>query len=308
MSEKFSTTILGCSAATPTSLRHTTSQFVRYRSKNFLLDCAEGSQMQMRRGKMPVMKIDHIFISHLHGDHYLGLMGLLFSYHLMGRDKRLFITSPPGLKEVIDLQFQTSGHQPSYPITYQVIENGEQRVYEDRNIAVDTIEMVHRLPCYGFLFREKTGSRNINKEAIYKYQIPINKMNDIKKGSDFVDAVGNIIPNRKITFDPPVPRSYAFCSDTGYTESYVEQIKGVDLLYHEATFLQDKTDKAREKMHCTTIDAATIARKAQVKQLLLGHYSARYKDLREFGMEAKSVFPNTLIGAEFLEVDVRPDV
>jgi len=263
--------------------------------------------MQMRRGKMPVMKIDHIFISHLHGDHYLGLMGLLFSYHLMGREKTLFITSPPGLKEIIDLQFRTSGHQPSYPITYQTIEKGQQRVYEDRNLTVDTIEMVHRLPCYGFLFREKKGTRNIQKDAIYKYQIPVGKMDEIKKGSDFVADTGTVIPNHKITLDPPVPRAYAFCSDTGYTESYLEQIRGVDLLYHEATFLQDKTDKAREKMHCTTIDAATIARKAEVKKLLLGHYSARYKDLTGFGYEAKSVFPNTLIGAEFMEVEVRPE-
>ena len=269
-----------------------------------MLDCSEGAQKQLRRMRLPMMKIDHIFISHLHGDHYLGLAGLLFSYHLIGRTKPLNIFAPEGLQEIIELQFRVSDHEPAYPLHFHIVHEGGQQVYEDKNITVETIAMEHRIPTYGYLFREKQALRNIRKDAIEHYNIPIEHISKIKSGKDLVRDNGEIIPNHKLTKDPPAPRSYAFCSDTGYTEQYLGQIKNVDLLYHEATFLHDKVDIARQKTHCTGIDAATIAKKACAGQLLIGHYSARYDDMKLFEKEAKRVFPDTILAQEGLCVEI----
>ncbi len=269
-----------------------------------MLDCSEGAQKQLRRMRLPMMKIDHIFISHLHGDHYLGLAGLLFSYHLIGRTKPLNIFAPEGLQEIIELQFRVSDHKPAYPLHFHIVREGGQQVYEDKNITVETIAMEHRIPTYGYLFREKQALRNIRKDAIEHYNIPIEHISKIKSGKDLVRDNGEIIPNHKLTKDPPAPRSYAFCSDTGYTEQYLGQIKNVDLLYHEATFLHDKVDIARQKTHCTGIDAATIAKKACAGQLLIGHYSARYDDMKLFEKEAKRVFPDTILAQEGLCVEI----
>jgi len=304
MGKNFQVYILGCSAATPTSERHTTAQLLNYHNNYFLLDCAEGAQMQMRRLRLPLMKINHIFISHLHGDHYLGLPGLLFSYHLLGRKNNLHIYAPAGLKEIIEIQFHISGLKTIYPITFHLIEEGRQLLYEDKNITVESIEMLHRLPTYGFLIKEKPALRNMRKEAIEKYNIPVEQINNIKSGKDFITEEGLTVENKKLTIDPPEPRSYAFCSDTGYTEDYLEQIKNADLLYHEATFLHDKVDLASEKTHCTTIEAATIAQKAQVKKLMIGHYSARYDDMKLFEEEARTVFPNTILAQEGMCVKI----
>ena len=304
MSLIFKTKILGSSAATPTSLRHTSAQALQHHSRHFLLDCAEGTQMQLRRFKVPLMKINHVFISHLHGDHYLGLPGLLFTYHLLGRTKKLHVYSPPGLQEIIELQYRISQLTPSFEVVYNELHEGKQRIYEDDSLCVQTIEMIHRIPTFGFLFSEKEKERNIKKASIARYDIPIEQMPAIKKGEDFTTADGRSIPNKEITTEPPPTRTYAFCSDTAYTESFMDQIKGVDLLYHEATFLHDKRDIAREKTHSTTIEAATLAKKAGVKQLLLGHYSARYKDMEAFKEEAASVFPNTMLAEEGNDVRI----
>jgi ribonuclease Z len=308
MSKNFRLHILGCSAAIPTSERHTTAQLFNHHNKYFLLDCAEGTQMQLRRLRLPMMKINHIFISHLHGDHYLGLPGLLFSFHLLGRTKSLNIYAPEGLEEIIQLQFRISKLKTLFPIKFHLISEGQQLLYEDSNITVETIEMDHRLKTFGFLFREKAALRNMRKDAIEQYRIPVEQIGNIKAGKDFVAPDGRLIPNDHITTNPPQPRMYAFCSDTGYTEQYIDQIKGADLLYHEATFLHDKVDIARQKTHCTTIDAATIALKAGVKQLMLGHYSARYDDMKLFEEEAKSVFPNTILAEEGMCVDLGNNV
>jgi ribonuclease Z len=304
MSKNFQIYILGCSAATPTSDRHTTAQLLNHQNKYFMLDCSEGAQKQLRRMRLPMMKIDNIFISHLHGDHYLGLAGLLFSYHLLGRTKPLNIYTPEGLQEIIELQFKVSAHEPAYPINFHVVNKGGQLVYEDNNLTVETIPMMHRIPTYGYLFKEKQALRNMRKEAIDMYQIPVEQITNIKSGEDFKSPKGEIIANRKLTLDPPKPRSYAFCSDTGYTEDYIDQIRHVDLLYHEATFLHDKADIAKEKTHCTTIEAATIAKKAEVKKLIIGHYSARYDDMRLFENEARSIFPETIIATEGMRVNI----
>ncbi len=298
MSEIFQIQILGSSAATPTSLRHTTAQLLQYHNKRFLLDCAEGTQMQLRRFKQPLMKINHIFISHLHGDHYLGLPGLLFTMHLLGRKQELHVFSPPGLKEIIELQYEISQLTPSFEIKYHTLEQGGQLIYEDKALSVHTIPMMHRIETYGFLIAEKAKERNIQKKSITRFGIPVEQIPRIKKGRDFVTDDGKRIANSDITLDPPPPRRYAFCSDTAYTLSFLEQIRGVDLLYHEATFLHDKREIAREKTHTTTIEAATLARKAGVKKLLLGHYSARYKDMDEFLTEARRFFPNTVLAEE----------
>ena len=304
MAKKFQITILGSSAATPTSMRHTTAQLLHYHNKRFLLDCAEGTQMQLRRFRVPIMAIDHVFITHLHGDHYLGLAGLLFTLHLLGRNKDLHIYSPSGLKEISELQFRTSNLIPSYQTIFHEIRRGGETIYEDDHLLAETIEMQHRLPCFGYLFREKPSQRNILKEAIDRYGIPVSAIPDIKRGGDFVTKAGEIIPNATITKPPHKPRSYAFCSDTSYTERFLDQIKGVDLLYHEATFLRDKADIAREKTHSTTVEAATLASKAGAGKLLLGHYSARYKDLGLFIKEAREIFPDTFLAEEGNVVEV----
>jgi ribonuclease Z len=300
----FQTYILGCSAATPTSVRHTTAQLLQYHNKYFLLDCAEGTQKQIRRMKLPMMKIDHIFISHLHGDHYLGLSGLLFSWHLLGRTKKLHIYSPEGLQDIIELQFKVSNTKPSYEIIFHVLTRGEELIYEDKNITVETIEMDHRITTFGFYIREKQKTFNLRKESIVKFSIPVEKMKSIKDGHDLILDDGTTIPNIELTLPPSPLRSYAFCSDTGYSENYINQIKGADLLYHEATFLNDKAEIAEEKTHCTTLEAATIAKKAQVKKLILGHYSARYDDMEMFEKEARTIFENTILGEEGLCVPV----
>ncbi|MEE4177332.1 MAG: ribonuclease Z [Bacteroides sp.] len=298
MQRKFQVHILGCSAATPTSLRHTTAQVLAYHNKYFLLDCGEGAQMQLRRLKLPMMKIEHIFISHLHGDHYLGLPGLLFSLHLLGRKKDLHIYAPPGIRQIIEIQFTHSELVPQYNIIYHDITRGETLVYEDRYLTVETMEMTHRIPSFGFLFREKSLKRNLRKESILQYDIPREQMDAIKDGADLQLPGGEKIPNERITTRPDKPRAYAFCSDTSYSEAFLHQIKGVDLMYHEATFLKDKAAIAAEKNHSTTLEAATLAKKAGVKQLLLGHYSARYNDLQMFTDEARQVFPKTLLAEE----------
>ncbi len=298
MSLIFKVTILGSSAATPTSLRHTTAQLLQYHNSRYLLDCAEGTQMQLRRMKVPLMKINHIFISHLHGDHYLGLPGLLFTYHLLGRKKELHVYSPPGLEEIIRLQYEISELNPSFDVVFHEIRQGGELIYDDMLLTVQTIPMQHRITTYGFLFKEKEKERNIKKSSIHQFKIPPDVIPGIKQGNDFATSSGEMIPNSELTTAPPPMRSYAFCSDTAYTEDFIDQIRGVNLLYHEATFLQDKAAIAREKTHSTALEAATLAKKAGVKKLLLGHYSARYKDMNAFKSEARTVFENTFLAEE----------
>lgn len=307
MSIPFKVHILGSSAAIPTSTRLTSSQLVNYHNKYLLIDCAEGTQMQLRRFRLPMMKINHIFISHLHGDHYLGLPGLIFSMHLLGRTKKLHLYSPPGMKEIIELQYSISKLEPGFDIQYHIITRGEQLLYSDNHISIHTIEMLHRLPAYGFLIKEKPSERNIDKKAIEQFNIPIDDIPAIKRGKDFQSSSGEWIANEKITLPPPLPRVYACCSDTGYTEQYLDEIAHADLLYHEATFLSDKADIARQKTHCTALQAATIASKCKAKKLMIGHYSARYDELSLFLEEARAVFQNTIMAEEGRIVEIEHD-
>ena len=293
----FDLTILGCSSATPTSSRNPTAQILNHAERYFLIDCGEATQIQLRKFKFKMQRIDHIFISHLHGDHYLGLPGLLGSMHLLGRDKELHIYSPPGLEEIITVSHHHSKSHLNYKLVFHTIES-QARIFEDDKLTVDTIPMNHRIPCYGFLFREKPNLRNIIKEKIEQYNIPVQEIPHIKVGKDFISAEGKKILNAELTTDPLPPRSYAYCSDTLYNESYIEQIKNVDMLYHEATFGSEMAERAKETHHCTAKEAGMIAQKANVKKLIIGHYSARYRDLAPLLAEAKEVFQNTVLAVE----------
>lgn len=293
----FEVTVLGSSSATPTSSRNPTAQVVNLHERFFLLDCGEATQIQIRRFKVKIQRIDHVFISHLHGDHYLGLPGLLGTMHLLGREKELHIYSPPGLKEIIDTNHYHSKTFLKYELIFHVIE-GKTKVFEDDKLSVETIPMNHRIPCYGFLFREKQLPRNIIKEKLEEYSIPVQEIQKIKEGNDFISPDGKVIPNSELTTNPPSPRSYAYCSDTLYNESFIDQIKNVNLLYHEATFAEDMANRAVETFHSTAKQAGAIAQKANVMQLIIGHYSARYRELDVLLKETKDIFDNTVLAIE----------
>ena len=294
----FELTILGCSSAAPTSSRHPTAQVLNIHDSYLLIDCGEATQIQIRRYKIKIQRIDHIFISHLHGDHYLGLPGLIGTMHLLGRKKELHIYSPPGLKEIIDIHHHHSKTYLNYNLIFHELNEQPQIIYQDNKFTVETILMNHRIPCYGFIFREQVLSRNIIRQKIEQYNIPQEEIHKIKQGDDFTLPDGKIISNLELTTSPHAPRTYAYCSDTIYNESYIHLIKDANLLYHESTFADDMIDRAKQTYHCTAKQAASIAQKANVKKLIIGHYSARYHELDIFLTEAKGVFDNTVLAME----------
>lgn len=275
------------------------AQFVEVENNYFLIDCAEGAQLQLMKFDLHMHRIDHIFISHLHGDHYLGLMGLLFTLHLNKRKNDLHIYSHKGLDEIITLQLKYSKSALNYKIIFHHLTPGKKEVvFENKFVTVETIPLLHKLDCSGFLIREKQKPRRIDKETLPQ-NLSILQLNKLKAGEDLVDEAGNVLyRNDKLTLSPRKSRSYAYCSDTQYFEDIIEQIKGIDVLYHEATFMEEDTDKALETRHSTVKQAATIAMKAQPTRLLIGHFSARYKDLLPVIDEAKRVFQNTYLALE----------
>ena len=288
----FSVLILGSSAAIPTGERNPTSQLVKYHNQSFLIDCGEGTQMQIRKYAAKMGGIQHIFISHLHGDHYFGLIGLLSSFHLLGRDKALWIYGPAPLKEIIDVQLRASNTVLRFPLHFvETRTDTFHLLFEHERIRVFSFPLRHSLPVTGFLFREKPGKRKIIKERIEGLNIPPAYFRRIIEGEDFTDEQGKIYRNDYLTYPPPPPRSYAYCSDTAYDERIIPFIKGVDLLYHEATFGADMQEVARERLHSTTRDAASIAKKAEVKSLIIGHFSPRYEDVGDLMKEASEIFP-----------------
>jgi ribonuclease Z len=304
--QNFELTILGCSSATPTSTRNPTAQLLNVAERFFLIDCGEATQIQLRKYKLKFQKINHIFISHLHGDHYLGLMGLLSSMHLLGRTNDLQLYCPPELREILETQFKHSQTYLKYKIVYHPHRYiADDLIFEDNKVEVRTVVLNHRIPCCGFVFKEKPIFANISKETIKEYQIPVEQILSIKAGADFVRADGTVIPNDLLVSHKYEPRSYAYCSDTCYDERIISSIKGVNLLYHEATFMHDMLPRAKETFHTTTIQAGTIAQKAEVKQLMIGHYSARYKDLQPLLEETQSVFKNTILSVEGENVTVE---
>jgi len=296
---KFEVTILGSSSATPIYNRNPSAQALNINERLYLVDCAEGTQQQMLHFGIKASRIDHIFISHLHGDHYLGLVGLLSSMHLNGRTKSLSLFAPPPLKEIIDLQLKYSETELQYHIDYVDTHTDKPEIILDnQDITVETIPLDHRIPCTGFLFKQKKRNRKLIKEKIDELNIPIEYYTALKKGVDYIANDGTVYKNETLTTAPEEPKSYAYCSDTQYNERYFEQIKNVSLLYHESTFLHDMLERAQSTYHTTALQAAQVALKTGVERLLLGHFSARYKTLNEILEEAQSVFPDSELAVE----------
>ena len=292
-------TILGCYAATPRTFTNPTAQVLEIKNRLFLIDCGEGTQVQLRKNKIKFSKINHVFISHLHGDHFFGLIGLISTFSLLNRNNDLHIYGPKGIKEVIKLQLRLSNSWPNFNLHFNELENtNSEIIFEDEKVSVKTIPLQHRIYTNGFLFQEKLDERKLNIEAVEHYQIEKCYYQNIKSGKDILLDDGRIIANSELTFDPIKPKSYAFCSDSSYFEPIIPIISNVDVLYHEATFLQSEENLASKTMHSTAIEAATIAAKAHVSQLILGHYSTRYYSIDLFKEEAETVFPNVLLAED----------
>ena len=303
--EKFELHILGCGSALPTTRHFATSQVVNLREKLFMIDCGEGAQMQLRRSRLKFSRLNHIFISHLHGDHCLGLLGLISTFGLLGRTADLHIHSPKGLEELFAPMLAFFCKTLTYKVFFHEFETKEPtKIYDDRSVTVTTIPLKHRIPCCGFLFEEKQRPNHIIREMVDFYKVPVYELNRIKNGADFVTPEGEVIPNQRLTRPSAPARKYAYCSDTIYRPSIVEQIGNVDLLFHEATFAQTEQARAKETYHTTAAQAAQIALDANVKQLVIGHFSARYEDESVLLNEASAIFPQTILAKENLCIDV----
>ncbi|MBQ8450488.1 MAG: ribonuclease Z [Bacteroidaceae bacterium] len=297
--EPFEVHILGCGSALPTTRHNATSQIVRICNKQFMIDCGEGTQLQMRRSHIHFSFVSHIFISHLHGDHCFGLIGLISTFGLLGRTAPLHIYADPLLQRLMQPQLNFFCNGLKYPLHFHNIDATKQAViYEDKSITVETIPLQHHIPCCGFLFMEKPKKRHLIASMIEYYNIPIHLRAGIKEGNDYTTTDGTIIPNSRLTTDADPSRSYAFCSDTLPCPGIAEQIKEVNLLYHEATFAEAEESRAKETFHSTARQAAQIAKAANVKQLVIGHFSSRYKDDEPLLKEAKEVFPATSLADE----------
>lgn len=295
----FDLNILGCGSALPTTRHNASSQVINLRDKLYMIDCGEGTQLQMRKMKIKFSRLNHIFISHLHGDHSLGLPGLVSTLGMLGRMGDLFIYGPAEVGEYVQVIEKLFCQGSPFQMKFQAVDtNNYNLVMEDRSVSVYSLPMKHRVPCYGYLFVEKERSPHIIREMIDFYKIPISKIELIKQGADFVTEEGEVIPNKILTRPAEPAKRYAYCSDTAFFPKIVPYIEGVDLLYHEATFLEADSARAYETFHSTTKQAASIARDAQVKKLLIGHYSARYIDLLPLEKEARSIFHNTLLANE----------
>ena len=301
----FEITVLGCGSASPTSYRNHTSQVVQVQDRCFLIDCGEGTQVQLRKNKIRMQKIQAIFISHLHGDHYFGLPGLLSTFHLLGRKKELDIYAPADLLKILQSLFKASNTYLSYNLNFHSLNfKSPTLLFEDKSIEVHSFPLRHSIDTCGFLIKEKIKTRKINRKAVDAFEVPVYELNKIKDGADYVNEGGAIVENTKLTYDPEPSLSYAYCSDTMYYPALCDFIKGADLLYHEATFAKDSEVLAKKTKHSTAEQAALIAKKADVKMLLLGHYSARYTDLKLLLDEAKLLFDNTVLADDGLKINL----
>lgn len=299
--EKFELHILGCGSALPTTWHFATSQVVNLRDKLFMIDCGEGAQMQLRKSRLKFSRLNHIFISHLHGDHCFGLMGLISTFGLLGRTAELHIHSPKGLEELLTPMLNFFCHTLAYKVIFHEFDTRQTSVvYEDRSMTVTTIPLQHRIPCCGFLFAEKARPNHIIRDMVDFYKVPVYELNRIKNGSDYVTPEGEVIANTRLTRPSDPPRKYAYCSDTIFRPEIVKQLSGVDLLFHEATFAESELARAKETYHTTAAQAARIALEAGVRQLVIGHFSARYEDESILLKEASAVFPNTILAKENL--------
>ena len=299
--EKFELHILGCGSALPTTRHFATSQVVNLRDKLFMIDCGEGAQMQLRKSRLKFSRLNHIFISHLHGDHCFGLMGLISTFGLLGRTAELHIHSPKGLEELLTPMLNFFCHTLAYKVIFHEFDTRQTSVvYEDRSMTVTTIPLQHRIPCCGFLFAEKARPNHIIRDMVDFYKVPVYELNRIKNGSDYVTPEGEVIANTRLTRPSDPPRKYAYCSDAIFRPEIVKQLSGVDLLFHEATFAESELARAKETYHTTAAQAARIALEAGVRQLVIGHFSARYEDESILLKEASAVFPNTILAKENL--------
>ena len=303
--EKFELHILGCGSALPTTRHYPTCQVLNVREKLFMIDCGEGAQLQFRKSRLKFSRLNRIFISHLHGDHCFGLLGLVSTLNLLGRTAELHIHAPQGMEDIFAPFLGFFNKQMSYRVLFHEFDTREAaQIYEDRSLTVSTIPLRHRMPCCGFLFAEKQGANHIVREMVDFYQVPVCELNRIKNGADYVTPEGEVVPNSRLTTPADPPRRYAYCSDTVYLPSLAEVVQGVDLLFHEATFAEADAPRARETFHTTAAQAAMLARDAGVGRLLIGHYSARYEDESCLLGEATAIFPHTQLASENLCVQV----
>jgi ribonuclease Z len=300
-------TILGCHSATPRTSAHPTSQYLEINNRHFLIDCGEGTQVQLRKYKVKFNSIRHIFISHLHGDHFFGLIGLISTFGLLKRNKPLNVFGPKGIKDIMEMLLRSSNSWLSYDLIFHELDQDDSKViFEDENIEVKTIPLDHRIYTNGFIFNEKTGKRKLNMDKISTIdEIKICDYQNLKNGKDFIKENGERIDNFKLTLDPPKPLSYAFCSDTAYKPSIIPIIENVDLLYHESTFLNDKIELTTTTKHSTAQQAGKIASKASVGKLILGHYSSRYQNLNGFKKEAQIEFENVILATEGKVINIE---
>lgn len=299
--EKFELHILGCGSALPTTRHFATSQVVNLRDKLFMIDCGEGAQMQLRKSRLKFSRLNHIFISHLHGDHCFGLMGLISTFGLLGRTAELHIHSPKGLEELLAPMLNFFCHTLAYKVIFHEFDTRQASViYEDRSMTVTTIPLQHRIPCCGSLFAEKARPNHIIRDMIDFYKVPVYELNRIKNGADYITPEGEVIANARLTRPSDPPRRYAYCSDTIFRREIAEQISGVDLLFHEATFAESELARAKETYHTTAAQAGRIAVEAGVRRLVIGHFSARYEDENVLLKEASAIFPDTILAKENL--------
>ncbi|GHC63557.1 ribonuclease Z [Ulvibacter litoralis] len=298
-------TILGCHSATPRWDAHPTAQVLEVKGHLFLIDCGEGTQVQLRRCKVKFARIKHIFISHLHGDHFFGLIGLISTFRLLGRDADLHVYGPKGIKEAIVLQLKLGKSWTNFSLFFHELDSKEpQLLFDDDKVSVTTIPLKHRIYTNGFLFREKPNERKLDINAVREANVSMTYYNKIKQGHDVLNEAGRLIKNEAVTFNPEPSKSYAFCSDTMYAPEIIPQIKNVTLLYHEATFLEEHAHLCELTMHSTAKQAASIASEASVKTLLLGHYSGRYGNYEFFRREAQTVFENVALAEDGKSFDI----
>ena len=302
---EFNINILGCGSALPTTRHLATSQIVDLRDKLYMIDCGEGTQVQMRRMRVRFGRLAHIFISHLHGDHCFGLPGLISTLGMLGRTGELVVHGPKEVETYLRPVMDLFCRGMEFEVRFNPVDTrSHSLVMEDRSLSVYSIPLKHRIPTCGYLFAEKPKEAHIIREMTDFYQVPVRCMKDIKQGQDYVTPEGEVVPNSRLTRPAAPPKRYAFCSDTAYNRSIIPIIEGADLLYHEATFAECDLARAKETFHSTARQAAEIARDAHVKRLVIGHYSARYEDLSELHREAEAVFPGTILGNEGTGVPV----
>ncbi|MBP9480399.1 MAG: ribonuclease Z [Parabacteroides sp.] len=303
--ECFEVNILGCGSALPTTRHLASSQVINLRDKLYMIDCGEGTQIQMRRMRIKFSRLNHIFISHMHGDHCFGLPGLISTLGMLGRNGELVIHGPKEIETYMKPILSTFCRELPYSVRFNhITPDVSELIWEDRSVSVYSIPLKHRLPTSGFLFAEKAKEAHIIKEMTDFYKIPVKDLPSIKRGEDFITSDGEQIANARLTRPATPPKKYAYCSDTAYSEKIIPIIEGVDLLYHEATFTNEDAARAKETFHSTARQAAEIARKANVKRLVIGHYSARYEELHTLKKEAEEIFPDTILGEEGLTLSV----